>query len=93
MPVPFSPFRRNSKLGFDPYAETPSGGSHHSPSGATHPDDAPHLEPPEPPQLVLPSLARRLSSIVKQEASASCMNSAVRPITQSSILLDPRGTQ
>ena len=75
LPVPFSPFRRNSGTGFDPYAETPrEGRPPHSPlgsapSGAGHQDDAPHLEPPEPPQLVLPSLARRLSSIVKQEAS------------------------
>jgi len=75
LPVPFSPFRRNSGTGFDPYAETPREGrpprspQGNAPSGAGHQDDAPHLEPPEPPQLVLPSLARRLSSIVKQEAS------------------------
>ncbi|DBB15358.1 TPA: hypothetical protein ACH3X3_003603 [Trebouxia sp. C0006] len=57
LPVPFSPFRRNSGTGFDPYAETPrEGRPPHSPlgsapSGAGHQDDAPHLEPPEPPQL------------------------------------------
>ena len=73
LPVPFAPFRSRSGTGFDPYAETPREGTHqalssHPPSGAHQESDRGlHLVPPEPPQLVLPSLARRLSSIVKQE--------------------------
>ena len=76
LPVPFSPFRRHSGVGFDPEAHAAAGprqsppGS--PPSGANpQNDDAPRLEPPEPPQLVLPSLSKRLSSIVKQEVRFS----------------------
>ena len=60
-------------MGFDPYAETPrGGGGPQSPQGSLpavspNQDETLRLEPPEPPQLVLPSLARRLSSIVKLE--------------------------
>lgn len=62
-------------MGFDPYAETPRGGGGPQspqgslPSASPNQDETLHLEPPEPPQLVLPSLARRLSSIVKLEVA------------------------
>ncbi len=71
MPVPFSPFRRNSGMGFDPDNKV-------SPAGVNPPQDegAPRLEPPEPPQLVLPSLSKRLSSIVNQQVSSVCPNTA-----------------
>ena len=71
MPVPFSPFRRNSGAGFEPDPQAAQGSPPVSPnSGITPADDAgPRLEPPEPPQLVLPSLSKRLSSIVNQQVS------------------------
>ena len=65
-------------MGFDPDNHTAKG-PHQSPpdsppSGANpQGDDGPRLEPPEPPQLVLPSLSKRLSSIVKHEVRFNIM--------------------
>ena len=75
MPVPFSPFRRNSGAGFEPEPPADRGSPPVSPNSRVIPQDdaAPRLEPPEPPQLVLPSLSKRLSSIVSQQVRVSCI--------------------
>ena len=73
MPVPFSPFRRNSGAGFEPEPPAARMSPPVSPNSRVNPPDdgAPRLEPPEPPQLVLPSLSKRLSSIVNQQVRVS----------------------
>lgn len=75
LPVPFSPFRRNSGMAFDPDSHDAKGSPPLSPASGVNPQDngGPRLEPPEPPQLVLPSLSKRLSSIVNHEVWPFCL--------------------